>query len=308
MACARQGLRLGIPIVSWPFVKGNPGEIVCCNRNADLKRLRAGRTPSFARERLGGVPPQSILIFPEEIVMNRTSRHRSSRRQFLVAGSGLVLAAPALGAEAEKKQGEHPEVTALEDLMREHGLLERLLLVYEEETRRLGGKAEFLPEPLAQAAGMIRRFIEDYHEKLEEQYIFPRFGEAHVLAPLAKTLQAQHEAGRRLTDRILEAMKTGVGEDAAARKALVGNLRTYIRMYRPHAAREETALFPALYALVSEAEYHEMTETFEEREHALFGEEGFIGIEAQVDKMELALGIHDIAQYTPKGPKGKAKP
>src|SRR5207302_4790012 len=42
----------------------------------------------------------------------------------------------------------------------------------------------------------------DYHEKLEEDYLFPRFEKAHKLVDLTTVLRAQHQAGRRLTDRI----------------------------------------------------------------------------------------------------------
>jgi hypothetical protein len=44
--------------------------------------------------------------------------------------------------------------------------------------------------------------FEDYHEKLEEDYLFPLFEKAGRLIDLTKVLRAQHQAGRRLTDRV----------------------------------------------------------------------------------------------------------
>src|SRR5262249_58406070 len=87
-----------------------------------------------------------------------------------------------------------------EALRREHGVLKGVRLVYGEWIRRLDGGEELPPEPLADAAGIIRSFIEDYHEKLEEDFLFPRFRRANVLVDLVDVLVAQHEAGRRLTD------------------------------------------------------------------------------------------------------------
>jgi hypothetical protein len=46
-------------------------------------------------------------------------------------------------------------------------------------------------------------------------------------------------------------------------------------MYRPHEAREDTVLFPALYTIVDPQEVRELGEQFEEQEHRLFGEDGF---------------------------------
>ena len=49
--------------------------------------------------------------------------------------------------------------------MREHGVLERVLLIYEEGVRRLEAHEVLLPENLADAATVVRAFVEDYHEK-----------------------------------------------------------------------------------------------------------------------------------------------
>jgi len=42
-------------------------------------------------------------------------------------------------------------------------------------------------------------------------------------------------------------------------------------MYRAHAAREDTVLFPALRGLVGKKEYEEMGEQFEDTEKSLLG-------------------------------------
>ena len=68
-----------------------------------------------------------------------------SRRRLLtsagLAGTGLLMglgaASHALAAEAGKKPGQEKEEGAVEDLMREHGVLRRALLVYIETAPRL---------------------------------------------------------------------------------------------------------------------------------------------------------------------------
>jgi hemerythrin-like domain-containing protein len=100
-------------------------------------------------------------------------------------------------AKEETKKGE--KVTPPEDLMREHGVLDRVLLIDEALMRKLSAEQEFDPKVLTDSAHVVRDFIEDYHEKSEENDIFPRFKRAGKLASLVDTLLKQHQAGRRVT-------------------------------------------------------------------------------------------------------------
>lgn len=135
--------------------------------------------------------------------------------------------------------GEEAEVTPGEDLMQEHGVLERILLIYDEGARRIERAEQFEPAVIARAAGLIRRFVEDYHEKQEEQFVFPRLQAAHRELELIAILLRQHERGRQLTDEIIR--QSGSGPSSAFAQLL----RSFGRMYRPHAAREDTVLLPA---------------------------------------------------------------
>jgi hemerythrin-like domain-containing protein len=238
--------------------------------------------------------------------MTLQDRHR---RDFLLKASTLgaavacgpsVAAAPAAPARPRRRK-EEEEVTPAEDLMREHGVLNRILLVYEESIRRLEAGVELPPDAVNGAAGIIRRFVEDYHEKLEEEHLFPRFVKAATLADLVEVLRAQHEAGRRLTADILAlatAAVTTTAGDARTRQTLVSRLRSFVRMYRPHEAREDTVLFPALHRLIPEREYRALGDRFERREHELFGQRGFEGVVEDVAAIEKSLGIYELAQFT----------
>jgi hemerythrin-like domain-containing protein len=232
---------------------------------------------------------------------------KHDRREALLlgatAGVGLVVAAcggQGRDAEAPKAHDDDDDVSPAEDLMREHGLLNRVLLVYEEGIRRLEAPAEKekLPrEPLTASANVIRRFVEDYHEKLEEDFLFPRFEKAGKLADLVAVLRRQHQAGRRLTDEALRLLQASPSADGG--RALAQALRSFVRMYRPHEAREDTVLFPALRTVIPPKELEELGERFEAKEHELFGKEGFEGVVAQVAAIESELGIADLASFTP---------
>jgi len=81
---------------------------------------------------------------------------------------------------------------------------------------------------------------------------------------------------------------------------LADALRSFLRMYRPHEAREDTVLFPALRSIVSAHEYAALGDDFEEKEDKLFGDEGFFKVGDQVSQLEKKLGMYDLAQFTPK--------
>ncbi|HZP59692.1 MAG TPA: hemerythrin domain-containing protein [Opitutaceae bacterium] len=223
----------------------------------------------------------------------------SDRRGFL--RSAGWLAAGGLAVAAGCRSGEE-EVAPGEDLMREHGVLKRILLVYDELVRRLGAGAEVPPAAVADSAGIIRNFIEDYHERLEENYLFPRFQKAGQLPDLVATLIQQHQAGRRLTDQVQAEASFAALKSESDRQRLKAALQQFIRMYSPHEAREDTVLFPAFRKLVSQHEYDSLGEDFEKEERRKFGEDGFEMMVDKVAAIEKSLGIFDLAQFTPPAP------
>lgn len=186
------------------------------------------------------------------------------------------------------------EVTPGEDLMQEHGVLERILLVYEETAGRLERSESLDVALLGTAAGIVRRFIEDYHAQLEEQFVFPRLESAGREVQLVAVLRAQHQRGKQITDDILR-MSLGTGGDGTQ---LPPALRSFVRMFRPHAAREDTVLIPAFRSLLGRAAYAELGEQFEGQEHAILGEGGFEGTVAEVTRLEAALGLADLGSFT----------
>lgn len=224
----------------------------------------------------------------------------SDRRSFLASTAVGVLvlgcAGPARSVTAPNKSDDDDEVTPAEDLMREHGVLRRVMYLYDEAAQRLDGNREVPLDALAAGAGVIRRVIEDYHEKLEEEFLFPRYEKAGTLADLTAILRRQHVAGRVLTANILALAKASMAEADRAKLAAV--LRSFNHMYRPHAAREDTVLFPALRGLVGKSEYEELGEQFEAKETQMLGDHGFEHAVEEVARLEHAFGVDDLSKLT----------
>lgn len=229
-----------------------------------------------------------------------------SRRDFMRKGgvavaATLILADPLslLGQEKTKEKEEAP-VSVTEDLMREHGLLRRVLLAYDECARRIEANGDLPPNAIGGCAQIVQTFVENYHEKLEENYLFPRFKAAKQQVDLVDILTNQHLAGRELTQEILTLADPKNRQDAESRRKIVASIRKFIRMYRPHAAREDTILFPAFHYIVSTKEFEKLGDEFEGKETRMFGEHGFEKMVDRIADIEKGLGIYELAQFSPK--------
>jgi hemerythrin-like domain-containing protein len=191
------------------------------------------------------------------------------------------------------------DISATEDLMREHGLLNRVLLIYEEIINRIDRNDIFPAAQLAQALEIIEKFVENYHEKIEEDHIFPLFEKNNKEVSLVATLREQHIKGRTVTS-MLKNLVMREGHDKHAQNTIKDLLHDFITMYRPHEAREDTELFPLVRALAGEQDYAKLAELCEDTEEQIFGEHGFELILQQVEDIEKELGIYALEQFTPR--------
>jgi len=244
-----------------------------------------------------------------------------TRRYFLctsaVVGTGFLLSGYHKGTKAwaaqqrkshssasRKEHAKGGEVTAIEDLMREHGVLRRALLVYTAAAAQLrSNPSTVAPDALQKTAKLFQAFGEEYHEKkLEETFIFPAVKRAGgPAAGLPDILIVQHQRGRAITDYIL-AVTQGANVGAGNAESLAKVLDSFVLMYRHHAAREDTILFPAWKQTLTAKQLDELGEQFEEIERQQFGEDGYEEAVKQIGDIESRLGLADLAQFTAPPP------
>lgn len=230
------------------------------------------------------------------------------RRAILVAGTaGFVLAAGAGPARAAQEHDGHDdnekEVSAVEDMMREHGVLRRALLVYGETAARLRAEAGAIDlKPLNETAMLFRAFGEDYHERaLEEPYVFPVVRKVGgPAAALPDILVAQHNRGREITDYILRVAGRSLGTGDV--EPLARALQALVLMYQNHAAREDTVVFQVWRNALSGRQLEDIGDRFEEIEHQRFGADGFDDAVRKIAAIEQAMGYADLAQFTAPPP------
>ncbi|KAA6459034.1 hemerythrin domain-containing protein [Acidobacteria bacterium AB60] len=237
------------------------------------------------------------------------------RRSFLQssakAAAAAILPATLLGQKPGGPDGhdKYYSVTTNERLMREHGIVTRGLLMYGEMIRRIDARQDFPLETAHNVVQIIRKYFEDYHQKLEDDYILPLFHAyyrrqdvlrlyAQKLLDLVIVLEEQHKAGRRLTDRILATLRSLKTQED--RRRLARDLQASIRMYSPHIVREDTVLYPALHIITAPEEFAALGDKFDEIERKTFGTDGFDMYLDLVTGYEKHLGVYDMAQFTAK--------
>jgi hemerythrin-like domain-containing protein len=205
---------------------------------------------------------------------------------------------------AASEQSKEPEVTATEDMMREHGVLRRALLVYAESVPKIRSHSGTLDaSALNRTAQLFREFGENYHERmLEEQHIFPVVKKgAGEAAGYIDILIAQHARGREITDYISAVTKRGSIASGNA-EPMARALEQFVLMYQNHAAREDTIVFPAWKTHFTNKQLDELSDQFEDIEHKMFGKDGFEDAVKKISAIETSLGLADLAQFTPPPP------
>lgn len=231
------------------------------------------------------------------------SRRAALAAAGLVTATVLTLPGCARPEKGGEKKGE-ADVSATEDLMREHGVLRRLLILYREAAGLIRASTTTLDlAALGGAAELFRSFGEAYHEQqLEEAHVFPMVKKAGGRAAgLIDTLVAQHRRGREINDYVVARARAGrLGTGQA--EPLAAALESFARMYERHAAIEDTVVFQAWRDSLNARELDAWSDRFEDIERETFKGDGFDLALEQAASLEQRLGLADLARFTAAPP------
>ena len=234
---------------------------------------------------------------------DQTQRKPVTRRRLLAAG-GIGLAVGALGTEignvvtqssCSSSSSAPPDV----DLMQEHGVLKRVLLIYQESLARMTSGQQAPMPAIHDSAEIIHDFIEGFHESMEEGYVFPMLRKAGQLVSTVDTLLVQHARGRQLTQVILAGSSN---PNANNMKQVSAAMTAFVRMYQPHEAREDTVVFPRFRAISTPDQLNQLGATIADLQRQQFGPNAFTDYVAKVAAIEQGLGIYDLNRFTPAAP------
>ncbi len=216
----------------------------------------------------------------------------SGRRELLGFLGAATLVGAAARADKKDKPAKGDDVGPVEDLMREHGVIRRTLVVYRETARLLRELPGTVSLPaLNRAVKLMRTFAEEYHEKkLEEGYLFPKVKKAGGRAAAeVEVLLAQHARGREITDYLLA--NTAKPLEQLPVKEVSAAMESFARMYELHTAHEDTIVFPAWRASMPARQLEELGDRFEEIETQTLGKDGFEEAVKQIDAVEAELHV-----------------
>lgn len=186
-----------------------------------------------------------------------------------------------------------------EDLMQEHGLLDRILLIYEKILSQIETGGEYELEVLSKATQMVKDFVQNFHEEIEENYVFSLLQKENKLVDEVRVLFDQHHAGKKVVEEIWENKDKS---DSESRERIADSIRRFLHMYRPHKSREDTLVFPTFKLMLSPNEFNALGERIEKLENQRFGQEAFERFVNEAADMERKLGINSLAEFTPKVP------
>ncbi len=161
--------------------------------------------PEPQNEKTQCSPAEEEGIIEDDTAPEEKEEADLSRRRIIGAGVGGLLVGAVWGAGFtyyRMGRAREPEFTAMEDLMRVHGLLDRIMLIYREIAVRLTeNPSANYAIGVNTAALLFRAFGQNYHEEmLEEAYVFPAIRRAGTgAASFTEVLQEQHNLGRQLT-------------------------------------------------------------------------------------------------------------
>jgi hemerythrin-like domain-containing protein len=222
------------------------------------------------------------------------------RRRWVMGSAGAIglMIATAARARDEVKKNADDVLTPAEILARNNAVLARIMLIYENGMRRANDGEDIDPLVFGQSAEVARDFFHNYHEKAEQELVYPAFRKAGRMVDLVSILITQQGIGRTLTDSILAAAPKSHAREQ--RDAMDKDIKSFIKMYRPHLAREETDILPTLHLLVTPEEYGRMAAELLKREREAFSQDGFEAAVKKVAEIETKIGMDDLSQFTPK--------
>jgi hemerythrin-like domain-containing protein len=224
-------------------------------------------------------------------------KNQLSRRSF-IALAGATGAGVLAGCSKPDKPPEDP-TTAIEILARQHGVICRAVAILEEIKGGMDAWMDLPPEVIGGTVEMVHLFVIAHHQQLEEKHVYPVFDVDKKVSGLVGVLREQHTAASQLIE-ILRGLCRGFSvKDLEKRRAMASAIHMFCRMYRAHAAREDTALFTLLRPMMTPKAYAELSSGILRAEAEFLGQNGFDETIRKLTDYENILGIGDLASFTP---------
>ena len=178
----------------------------------------------------------------------------------------------------------------IEQLVREHDLILRVLRALERLTDRLEGGENLSPDLFLRAADFIQNFADRYHHAKEEDILFKWMGERGVPVqggPIGVMLY-EHTLGRQYRQGLetgARKLQQGNPEGVAE---IAENARGFIQLLSQHILKENNVLYPMAERVIPQSDMARMAEAFNEVRKEVRGEQVEETYRRLADELEAA--------------------
>lgn len=192
----------------------------------------------------------------------------------------------------------HLDISATEQLSKEHAMSERLLLTMEKALVNANSDRNADIRPINNAAIMIHNIIAGHHMTFEEQYVYPKMSDRPETGDLVYKLKGQHDELRELVGRIIDITGTRKVEKKEQLDEINIRCTTCALIMRMHMSWEETILFTEFYDVIPE-EYADEIHFQMVKELQGFSEDNIVRKWLEdISTIEREAGIKGVTDFT----------
>ncbi|MFY9606532.1 MAG: hemerythrin domain-containing protein [Thermoplasmata archaeon] len=158
-----------------------------------------------------------------------------------------------------------------DELMNEHRVIERMLVVVSNACDRLENGQEVEQELFVGAADFFKNFADKCHHGKEEKLLFVKMQERGVsgeVGPIAVMLR-EHQDGRGHVRKIAELSATKMTQKTKDGLVRVG--RAYVDLLSKHIQKEDNILYPMANQILTKEDQEELAKGFEKVEENVMG-------------------------------------
>src|SRR5512136_43627 len=146
--------------------------------------------------------------------------------------------------QIDQPQGSVRLMKPTEDLMNEHRVIERMLVIVQRAADRLEDGQAVEADVFTGAVDFFKNFADRCHHGKEEKLLFEKLierGMSRTEGPIAVMLR-EHDLGRAYVREIGELSSKGF--DAGSKAGLIENGRAYAKLLHQHIQKEDRVLYP----------------------------------------------------------------
>lgn len=181
---------------------------------------------------------------------------------------------------------------AIDVLMDEHRVIERVLISLEAEADRLAHGETVRPGFFLDAADFASGFADKCHHQKEEGVLFPAMTTHGVPATggAIEMMLDEHEAGRAYVRQLRNAAGQLASGDPDAVRQIIAAARGYAALLRDHIEKEDEVLFPMAAEMIPEPVHDEVMAMFESIEKEDTGPQGHAQLLELAERLQREAG------------------